>query len=334
MWLEKYVKEVGIATDYPKFNGEECIYINLRATDLFLAQYYNGEFNAIDVVVKLLAVENYYKINDFGFELYKKMQLKRVGEDWTERFIELIKSFENGIDMESWIKTDLNYSIHDGAHRLALSLYHGYTDVPVRVFNVEVQRRYYGINWFRENGFTEKEIALIMSKLGEVLNKCRKPYFCILWSPARFQFDNIVKSLEKTEEGVHIRSHFKMQLTKTALKKFIYNVYETDDIMKYKLDLKYAHMMQSMEADNYKEKLYTICIIELQIDNPDFRLKPLSGLPQSKTTMRVKKQIRNMFKDKVTDYYYDIIMHLTDNQIQNDAVDEIIKMAKVDSKTI
>ena len=62
MWLEKYVKEVGIATDYPKFNGEECIYINLRATDLFLAQYYNGEFNAIDVVVKLLAVENYYKI--------------------------------------------------------------------------------------------------------------------------------------------------------------------------------------------------------------------------------------------------------------------------------
>lgn len=35
MWLEKYVKEVGIATDYPKFNGEECIHINLKTTDLF-----------------------------------------------------------------------------------------------------------------------------------------------------------------------------------------------------------------------------------------------------------------------------------------------------------
>ena len=333
MWLEKYIKEVGVATDYPKFNGEECVFVNLKATDLFLAQYYNGEFNAIDIVVKILAIEDYYKMNDFGFELYRKMQLKRVGEDWTERFIKLIKSFENGIDMESWIKTDLYYSIHDGAHRLALALYHGYEDVPVRVFNVEVQRRYYGINWFRENGFSEKEIALITAKLNEVLHKCRKPYFCILWPPARFQFANIVNCLEDTQEGIHIVNQFEMQFTRGALKKFIYDVYETDDIMKYKLDLKYQHMMNSMDTDNYAEKLYMIYVIELQIDNPDFRLKPLSGLPQSRTTMRIKKKIRDMFKDKVTDYYYDIIMHLTDNQLQNDAVEEIIKIANINPKT-
>lgn len=334
MWLEKYVKEVGIATDYPKFNGEECIYINLKATDLFLAQYYNGEFNAIDIVVKFLAIENYYKKNDFGLELYRKMQTKRVGEDWNERFINLMKSFEQGIDMDSWIKTDLCYSIHDGAHRLALALYHNYEDVPVRVFNVEVQRRYYGINWFRENGFSEEEMALINAKLQELLTMCRKPYYCILWSPARYQFRNIVNFLETVENGVHIIREFEMQFTSEVLKKFIYDIYETDDIMRYKLDLKYQHMMYSLEADNYNKELFTIYVIEMKFDNPDFRLKPLSGLPQSRATMRVKKKIREMFKEKITDYYYDIIMHLTDNQLQNDAVEEIIRKAKNKSEAI
>ena len=79
-----------------------------------------------------------------------------------------------------------------------------------------------------------------------------------------------------------------------------------------------------MDTDNYKDGYYTIYVIKVKINNPDFRLKPLSGFPQSKTTMRIKKQIRDMFKEKVNDYYYDIIMHLTDNQIQNDAVEEII----------
>lgn len=333
MWLDKYVKEVGMATDYPKFNGKEYIHINLKATDLFLAQFYNGEFNAIDIVVKFLAIENYYKKNDFGFELYRKMQLKRIGEDWTERFIKLIKSFEEGIDMKSRIQTDLCYSIHDGAHRLALALYHGYEDVPVEVFNVEKRRRYYGINWFKENCFSKTEIAIITAKLNELLNKCRKSYFCILWSPARNLFSQITNCLETIESGVNIKEQFEMQFTKDALKDFIYNIYETDDIMKFKLDLKYEHMMLSMESDNYTETLYRVYVIKIQIDNPDFRLKPLSGLPQSRTTMRIKKNIRNLFKDKVTDYYYDIIMHLTDNQLQNDAVEEIIQRANINHKT-
>ena len=162
MWLDKYIKEVKLATDFPVFNGGEFFCTRLHATDLFLCQYLNGEFNALDVVVKYIAIECYYGINDYGMNLYRKMQTKRVNEDWTERFDNLIKSFEHGIDMNSWIKTDVNYSIHDGAHRLALSLYHGYKTVPVKIFNVEISRRYYGINWFIENGFTDQEIEIIL----------------------------------------------------------------------------------------------------------------------------------------------------------------------------
>lgn len=334
MRLDKYVKEVGMATDYSVFDGKECIYTTLKATDLFLAQYVNNEFNAIDIVVKYLAVENFYGKNDFGMELYRKLQLKRVGEDWNERYIKLIKSFENGIDMNSWIQTDLNYSIHDGAHRLALALYHEYQYVPVNIFNVDIHRRYYGFDWFKENDFTEKEIALIGEKLKELLEKCRKSYFCILWPPARFQYNSIESRIGEVEEGIQIVQQFTLQLKRQELKKFIYDVYETDDIMKYKLDLKYEHIMRSMNTDGYSEEFYIVYIMKLKIENPDFRLKPLSGLPQSRTTMRLKKKIRDMFKDKVTDYYYDIIMHLTDNQLQNDAIEEIIKEIKSKAKSI
>lgn len=324
MWLEKYVKEVGVGSDFPKFAGKEEIHINLTTTDLFLAQYFNNYFNALDIVVKYLAIENYYGKNDFGFELYRKMQLKRVNEDWTERYIGLIKSFEKGIDMESMLKVDLNYSIHDGAHRLALALYHGYEEVPTRVFNVEVQRRNYGAEWFESNDFTQEELDLIYNKLDELLAICRKPYICILWPPARHKYCEIENTIEMVEEGVHIVEQIPLTFTREALKDFIYAVYETDDIQKYKLDLKYEHIMKSLDADNYTDKYYTIHVIKVIIDNPDFRLKPLSGLPQSRTTMRIKKRIREMFKEMVTDYYYDIIMHLTDNQLQNDAVEEII----------
>lgn len=334
MRLDKYVTEVGSATDYSVFEGKECTYKTVNATDLFLAQYVKDEFNAIDIVVKYLAIENFYGKNDFGLELYRKLQLKRVNEDWNERYIKLMKSFEMGIDMNSWIQVDLNYSIHDGAHRLALALYHNYEYVPINIFNVEINRRYYGWKWFEENGFTKFEMDLIYRKLNELLEKCRKPYFCILWPPARLEFDNIKGSIECAEKGVRILKCYEIQFSREELKKFIYNIYETDDIKKYKLDLKYEHIMQSLDMDGYDEKLYTVCVMELKIDNPDFRLKPLSGLPQSKSTMRLKKKIRDMFKDKITDYYYDIIMHLTDNQLQNDAVEEIIISVKSNEKAI
>lgn len=324
MKLDKYIKDVGMATDYSIFNGKEFIYTSLNSTDLFLAQYFKNDFNAVDIAVKYLAIENFYDKNNFGMELYKKLQLKRIGEDWTERYIKLIRSFENGINMDSPIQVDLNYSIHDGSHRLALALYNEYEYVPVNIFNVDIPRRYYGINWFKENEFTENEIILIKEKLLELLERCRKAYFCILWPPSRFQYTSIANNIELVENSVKILQQFTLQLKEDELKKFIYDVYETDDITKCRLDLKYEHILKSLAVDGYNEEFYTVYIIKLKINNPDFRLKPLSGLPQSRTTMRIKKYIREIFKDQITDYYYDIIMHMSDNQFQNDAIETII----------
>ena len=64
------------------------------------------------------------------------------------------------------------------------------------------------------------------------------------------------------------------------------------------------------------------------MNDPDFKMKGLTGLPQSKKTMRIKKQIRSNNSNLITDYYYDIIMHMTDNTIQNKDVQKILCKVK------
>lgn len=328
MYLNKYIEENGISTEFPKFKNKEYVNLDLTASDLFLSQYQDLDFNAVDIAVKYLAIEQYYGLNNYGFKLYNKMQKLRIGEDWDNRFLSLIKSFEKGFDKNSLLETDLNYDLHDGSHRLALAIYHDLDEVPTRIYNTYVPRRKYDINWFRQNGFTEEEINIIEDKLKFLFNKCTKPYYCLLWSPARNYFDEIEREIKLVEPGIDVISSEDLSVPNYKFKNFIYDVYSTDDIQKNKLDLKYDHMINSLKKDNYNLNNYNIKVLKMLLDKPDFRLKPLSGLPQSKKTMRIKKKIRGDYSNLITDYYYDIIMHITDNEKQNSEVAKLVKKMK------
>lgn len=325
MYLNNYVKENGVATEFPKFKDRDYVDLNLTSTDLFLSQYNEGDFNAVDIAVKCLAIDEYYGLNNYGFKLYNKMQRLRINENWDKRFMKLIDSFKDGYDDNSLLETDLNYDLHDGSHRLALALYNNLEDVPVRIYNTYVPRRKYGFDWFRNNGFTDNEIELIKNKLNELIDMCRKPYYCLLWPPARNHYEDIENDIKNVENGIEMVQSDNLLLPKSKIKDFIYNVYSTDDIQKYKLDLKYNHIINSLEKDDYYPDSYNIKVIKMMLDNPDFRLKPLSGLPQSKKTMRIKKKVRGDYCDAITDYYYDIIMHITDNEKQNKEINKLIK---------
>jgi len=109
----------------------ECIYkyatVNIR--DLFLCQFSNESiFNRFDIIVRYLAIENYYGKNDFGFKMYSKMQSKRLNNENSEcesNFRELIKSYEeNGYMVDSYIECDNEFKLFDGSHRLSLNIYH------------------------------------------------------------------------------------------------------------------------------------------------------------------------------------------------------------------
>ena len=309
MYLDKYIEEHGKQTDYPIF--DDVIYkdIDFPTNDLFLAQFKGMNFNAVDIVVKYLAIENYYGLNDFGFDLYKKMQMLRTGKDWNDRFISLIKSVENSYDNESKIETDLNYSIHDGAHRTALALFHNKKNVPVRLFNTSIYRRSYDLSWFYKNLFTKEELEIIKNK-----------------------FDEIEKDISKISSDVSILSSENISIKKENIKKFIYDIYSTDDIKTEKLDKKYSAMIKSLEMDDYNPLDYIIRVLKLNLKYPDFRVKPMTGLPQSKETMKLKQIIRDTFKAYVTEYYYDIIMHVTDNTIQNREVEKILEKERIINK--
>ena len=143
--------------------------------ELFFMQFKNEKFNRFDMIVRLLAIENYYNKNDFGWLLYNKIQDLRVGNNYSivakSKFIELIKNWEeNGYNTESAIEVNSEMGLLDGSHRLALALYHNLKNININILSDNIHPEY-GIEWFIENNFSEKEIKYIIERYNKVLLK-------------------------------------------------------------------------------------------------------------------------------------------------------------------
>lgn len=126
-----------------------------------------------DIIVRYLVVSEYYKNSDKGFEIYRKMQDKRMGDGYSvgaeQRFKSLISSYEkNGYDENSRIILDRNYGLIDGSHRIAMALYYGYDNISALILN-SVHSVDYSITWFIENGFSDEQISLIKETADELL---------------------------------------------------------------------------------------------------------------------------------------------------------------------
>lgn len=146
--------------------------------EIFIQQNLLSGYNRLDTVVRYLAIEEYYGKNNYGFNLYKKMQGKRINEEYVkgsvERFRALIESWDKkGYNSSSEITLDNNNFLIDGSHRLALALYHRISNISCKVYkkNTVIE---YGISWFVQNGFTVEEMKIIQDKCDELLLRCRK----------------------------------------------------------------------------------------------------------------------------------------------------------------
>ena len=152
--------------------------ISLPVSDIFIANCEGETLLRWDIVVKYLAIENYYGENDFGFELYLKMQSAR---SWPARAIEslkdfkdLIKSWEiNGYDKNSCIYVDTDLILHNGAHRMALALYHN--EPYINAYYIQRNKPAdFSELWFCSNNFSEAEISIIRKKSDDLfLNTCK-----------------------------------------------------------------------------------------------------------------------------------------------------------------
>lgn len=298
----------------------EVIHHTYDARELFFQENRAEGFNRYDIIVRLLAVENWHGQNDFGFALYWKMQQSRKAGDYQNavtRFKELIESYEkHGYDAQSEIMLDCNLHLIDGSHRMALALYYKYWNISCAVMPYELEVKY-GMKTFVEYGFTRQEIALIQSRYEALKNEIHVPFVCTLWSPAAPYFDEIIERLSLVCEIIDFHDFVFDEFNYAQMVRKIYSV---DDIEKWKIEKKLEHMHPDEQSGAWPMR-----VVRLKMDKPRFRRK---GSTQNTLSMEgedLKRMMRNGFKEKVDDYFYDTIIHIGDNYRQNEFISYLLE---------
>lgn len=138
-------------------------------------------FNRADVLVRMLTIDNFFQKKDAGFYLYNQMQQVRCAQNikipqyqasHQQAFINLIQSFEKGYDFNFPIIVNKRQELLDGAHRLALSLYHHIDIIPIQIMKTDFCVDY-SLLWFQNNGFKDYE-QVILQKYYNILREYEK----------------------------------------------------------------------------------------------------------------------------------------------------------------
>lgn len=139
-----------------------------------------NNLNSADLLIRLLAIDEYFGKNDYGFKLYKKMQQTRLSknkkipprEDDEIQFKKLIKSFEiNGYDNNMPVELNKDFKVFDGSHRLACAVAFEIPKIPIRFSKKYINENYdYSIKWFNDNGLKDFE-KYIIQKYNELVKK-------------------------------------------------------------------------------------------------------------------------------------------------------------------
>ena len=308
-----------------EYEGEEketpdTITIDLR--ELLMQQFLQGggenQFLRYDIIVRLLAVEDYYGLNDIGFGLYKKMQDLRVRPGYSsyavKRYLELISSVENnGYIEDSEIIVDRNLRLLDGAHRIALAIYYKVLNVKIRILDREEEIKY-GMKWFSDH-FCENACNMIIKKFNQISREWLYPIKGILWPPVSKYFDEITNLIGSR---YRISSYTDYDFPEEIFLRFIHGVYHLDDIAEWKVAAKIEHML--------RKGLNKVRILDIDMKSPDFRVKR-TGKTISQEGERLKKLIRDKYSNMVDDYFYDIIFHTSDNYLQSEFIGALVNRA-------
>ena len=283
-----------------------------------LAQQFrdDGEFNRLDVIVRVLAVESFYGRNDSGMALYAKMQTLRnpdanggsYGDLAVPRFENLIRSIaERGYDPSSEIIVDRRLRLVDGAHRLSLAIYNDVKLVRMRMLDEERPEITYGREWFAPR-FTKNELTAVENKFRALSEAWSVPIAGIIWPPAMPFADEIIKRIREKYTVADVRTH---RLPDEVFKQFVRGVYHIDSIADWKVDYKIK------EFAPYADK--TFATLDIHMPRPDFRIKE-AGTPVSRAGEALKKEIRDGFKGRIKDYHPDVIFHTGDDFHQSDYI--------------
>ena len=213
-------------------------------------------------------------------------------------FLFLINIQDNGFSLAYPILVNKDFHIVDGAHRLACALFFKEKYIPVKV-NKRLDYSPYGINWFEKNDFSSEELNFLRRKKDEIFYKNHLYFEVVLWPPVAQYFDEIEEMIRK-EFAVISSVDYKGMANFTT---YIKDLYKIDSIKNWKVGLKIKGMSPFSKD---------IRVVKIEILEPDFREKS-NGHLISKKVEELKKQVRALYKDKVDNYFHDIIIHIGDN---------------------
>lgn len=294
----------------------ETIMIDLR--ELLVQQYEETKFKRFDIIVRLLAIRNYYGENNLGFDLYRRMQNFRIHSKYADvaepRFKALIKSVEeHGYDTDSEIYVDRNLKLIDGSHRIALAIYHNIKKVRVRVLN-RFENVSYGLDWF-EQYFSAAECNMLVECQRLISLEWFRPIRGIIWPAVSEYASEITELIGHQYEVSDIVDY---AFPREIFKHFVYGVYHVDDIAEWKVRAKLEHFGE--------HEVYHVRMLNIHMPYPDFRVKRV-GTTISQKGEKLKKIVRDSYKNKVENYFHDIIFHTSDNYFQSEYMEALTKKA-------
>lgn len=98
---------------------------------------------------------------------------------------------------------------------------------------------------------------------------------------------------------------------------FVYDIYQNEDTARWKIDKKVEHMRNSPNKD--------VKVIFFDIDTSKTYFHEKKGYSVFSNVEHMKEEVRSTYKDKIDDYFFDIIFHLTDNHKELDYTAEVLK---------
>ncbi len=297
---------------YAHYSNNDILIMHDTAK-LLAKQMRKGKFNRYDIIVRYLAIEQFYNKNTIGFDLYNKMQRKRTNakSDTIQRMISLAQSIENfGFNNQSGIFIDRNFHLVDGSHRFASSLYFNRYEIPTNIYRIR-KKIYYNVDWFKNNGFDDKELEVILQKKDEIFFKFGIYFPIILWPPIKDYFEEIKSSLSENYRIIGEKEYIFTDDFET----FVKEIYSIDDIQSWKVEKKLEGMMRY-------EKV--VKIIYIEIPEPRYRKKGINNYDISREVEQIKNFYRTEYQKRIDDYFHDIIMHIGDNYYHNRSINKIL----------
>jgi hypothetical protein len=215
---------------------------------------------------------------------------------------------ESGFHSKHPISICRHGEIVDGVDRLACALYLDFDNIPIVPSNEpdRADRPSEVPAIYGQNGLEASRVTAIREEL------CVRfgVYFMILlWPPVQHCFDEI----EMWVAARHgLRSSHNLDFSSLEFEDFARSVYAVDDIDRWKVEVKLHAMRQ------YVPKVR--CLI-VDLPRPAFRIKRIAGSYLSRTLSRtaeeLKRDLREEFKGRVSNYIYDIVCHIGDNHVHN-----------------